>query len=96
MRYDPTHAQVYVNGGTDDYYQELRDWWPNWGRGADLALGEDQALGVGATCVQGHTYAGQPDDMCGGYNYELGCIPAPPGRSCTHWQDVKMEVWALI
>eukprot|EP01051_Picozoa_sp_SAG22_P006914 SAG22_NODE_468_length_10147_cov_77.238654_8_plen_407_part_00 len=95
VRFDPTNAVVYTDGRTDDYYQELRDWWPNWGRGADLALGQDQALGVGATCMQGHTYGGTPDQICGSYNYDSSCSPSP-GRSCKHWEEIIMEVWALI
>ena len=61
--------------------------WPLWGRGAwgiggDLSFGGSGALGQSyAQCYQGNTYAGEPNDACGGDH---------------NWGATEMEVWYRV
>ena len=64
-----------------------RSRWPSWGidYGHDLQFGSSGALGQGAQCDQGRTYAGVPNDACGGYS---GARP--------NWGATEMEVWYRV
>ena len=68
-------------GKNTDYQWRDPDYWPRWGSG-DLWFGSYGALGQGyAHCVQGHTYAGETNDACGGDG---------------NWGATEMEVWYRV
>jgi len=66
-RFDPT--------GADELYQFAYPGdWPYWGSGHDLHMGGGRALGTDGYCLQGTTYAGTPNQICGCNAYENnGC-----------------------
>jgi hypothetical protein len=44
--------------------------WPQWGNnGNDLRMGGHGALGVSGQCLQGRTYAGTDNQICGGNSW---------------------------
>ena len=54
--------------------------WPTWGDGGnDLQMGLSGPPGHNGDCNQGHTYAGRPNQICGGDN----------------WGETDLEVWRL-
>ena len=67
--------------GTDTYYQAVvPSYWSAWGGGDDLHMGQDGPPGTNGHCDQGSTYAGSPNQICGGeYN----------------WGETQLEVWRL-
>ena len=69
-------------GGDTNYQGRNPGAWPTWGHyGYDLAFGISGALGQGnAYCIQGTTYAGEPNDACGAGN----------------WGATEMEVWYRV
>ena len=74
---------AYRPTGDDTHYQHCDpSYWPIWGYG-ELEFGEYGALGQGgsATCDQGSTYAGEPNDACGGAG---------------NWGATEMEVWYRV
>ncbi len=72
QRFEPT--------GTDTAYQAVwADYWPKWGKYGDLTIGGSGAPGGWeGSCVQGNTYRGTPDEICGG---DL------------NWGATDVEVW---
>ena len=76
--------KLYLPTGMNAHYQRRSsDNWPTWGSGYDLTFGGYGALGQGdgAVCVQGYTYAGEPNDACGGHG---------------NWGATEMEVWYRV
>ena len=77
--------QRYLPTGANTYYQGIDpDYWPNWGGragiGGDLIICNNNTTpgGTGGQCSQGGTYAGSPNEICGGeYN----------------WGETQLEVW---
>ena len=74
---------AYRPTGHGTYYQDRRPGsWPSWGHYGDLQFGYSGALGQGdAFCDQGHTYAGEAIDACGGRG---------------NWGATEMEVWYRV
>ena len=75
---------AYRPTGDDTHYQyRYPGWWPRWGYPGDLEFGSNGALGQGtfAQCNQGHTYAGETNDACGGHG---------------NWGATEMEVWYRV
>ena len=75
---------AYRPTGKNTYYQYRNPgYWPDWGSGlADLTFGRCGALGqINAWCYQGTTYAGEPNDACGGNG---------------NWGATEMEVWYRV
>jgi hypothetical protein len=88
FRVGPMPAAVYqpqAGSHNDADYQFRRyDCWPEWGYhdGSDLNFGYcGGALGHLASCNQGHTYEGRPNEVCG---------------SRYGWGATDMEVWYRI
>ena len=76
VAYRPTGVGThYQHRGPED--------WPHWGYlPADLWFGGSGALGQRyASCNQGHTFAGEPNDACGGNG---------------NWGATEMEVWYRV
>ena len=72
----------YLPTGKDTQYQFVDpDYWPLWGQyGSDLNLGSSNGPPGGSVgcCQQGNTYAGSPNEICGGYH---------------NWGVTQLEVW---
>lgn len=70
----------------ENKYQSVGpNWWPQWGESGpygqyDLTLGRDGSVGNHGCCNQDHTYAGVPNQICGG---------------ATNWGQTELEVWRL-
>jgi hypothetical protein len=64
---------------------------------SDLAFRLYGALGADGYCDQGATYAGQPNEACGGYTSwvttERGLVPRPSPWSFGTPTNLEMEVW---
>ena len=74
-RFDPT--------GADESYQFAYPGdWPYWGSGHDLHMGGGRALGTDGYCLQGTTYAGTPNQICGCNAYENNGCWGPADWSC--------------
>eukprot|EP01046_Picozoa_sp_COSAG06_P002703 COSAG06_NODE_98_length_24155_cov_29.681784_10_plen_496_part_00 len=58
-RFDPIGAQ-------NQYQRPHPDYWPDWGSGGDLRMGQSGPPGTGAHCSQGDDYAGNHNEVCGG------------------------------
>ena len=73
QRFEPTGADTVYQGGT-------ADWWPAWGTGAALSIGETSGApgGSGGYCDQGYTYRGTNGEICGGTR---------------NWGATDVEVW---
>ena len=73
---------AYRPTGDDTQYQfRSPGFWPTWGY-FDLSFGADTALGQSYSDAQGaHTYAGEPNDACGGHS---------------NWGATEMEVWYRV
>ena len=72
-------------GGTGsaatEYQAVAPSYWPVWGYGFDLTMGDGGPPGGdGGYCGQGTTYAGSPNEACGGYGT---------------WGPTDVEVWFL-
>ena len=69
-------------GKNTNYQRRDPGRWPIWGSG-DLGFGVSGALGQGSSafCDQGSTYAGEPNDACGGGG---------------NWGATEMEVWYRV
>lgn len=77
---DPTK---YAPTGTDHDFQDAEPkHWPCWGTGDDLLIGKSGPPGQGAKCKQGHTYAGNESEACGG--------------GVGTWGHTDIEVWRMI
>ena len=76
---DPQRFLPKPGGDTD--YQYIRPyWWPRWGFHSDLSMGYTGPLGgTGGRCDRGSTYAGSPNEACGG----------------NHWGKTDFEAWRL-
>ena len=62
-----------------DYQYVDPSYWPQWGGRDDLRMGKNGPPGSGGYCNQGRTYAGSPNEACGGdYN---------------SWGLTEMETW---
>ena len=89
FRLGPGAGPVAYRPTGDDTNYQLRGpaVWPSWGYGheglSDLYFGINGALGQGVyeQCAQGHTYAGEPNDACGGAG---------------NWGATEMEVWYRV
>ena len=70
-------------GKNTNYQRRDPGRWPIWGsNSADLSFGLSGALGQSyAYCKQGHIYAGEPSDACGGDG---------------NWGATEMEVWYRV
>ena len=84
FRLGPGAGPVAYRPTGDDTHYQLRGpyYWPWWGY-YDLSFGSYGALGQGnfAQCDQGTTYAGEPNDACGGAG---------------NWGATEMEVWYRV
>eukprot|EP01046_Picozoa_sp_COSAG06_P006501 COSAG06_NODE_306_length_17801_cov_6.989210_12_plen_1895_part_00 len=96
-RYDTT-------GMDDDYQYVAFDWWPRWGYGSDtggatahgdLNMGGMDALGSTGRCNQGESYAGIPNQICGG-DAALGQSPYGRTLGGLSWGETHMEVWPVV
>ena len=71
----------YLTTGKNTGYQFVGpDYWPWWGINGvnDLGMGYNAPPGSNAQCTQGHTYAGSPNQICGGHQ---------------NWVATQLEVW---
>eukprot|EP01045_Picozoa_sp_COSAG04_P011133 COSAG04_NODE_709_length_10902_cov_2.887346_2_plen_127_part_00 len=76
QRFEPTGANTY-------YQFAAAVQWPQWGSRsdpayADLRIGGSGAPGEHGACLQGRTYRGTPNEICGGNN---------------NWGATDVEVW---
>jgi len=70
-------------GGHPTYQYVKAKGWPQWGYNYDLNMGDDGPPGAGSSrCDQGGTYAGSPNEVCGG-GYGT-------------WGKTDLEVWRLV
>ena len=77
----PGPPQRFEPAGTNtgNYQYANADYWPGWGGGPDLVLGNGGAPGgSGGYCDQGDTYRGTPGEICGGDG---------------NWGATDVEVW---
>ena len=88
FRLQPGEPQRFLPSGDGvDYHMAARAGadgvgWPQWGGGPDLTMGyNDSPGGWGGWCDQGDTYAGSPNEACGGQ---------PP-----NWGRTEVEAWFL-
>ena len=81
-----TGPVVYRSTGHNTHFQ-YRDpgFWPTWGDGYDLCFGDYGVLGHGfhTYCLQGQTYVGEPNDVCGAGVH-------------ADWGATEMEVWYRV
>ena len=81
----------YLPKGTIDIYQTATpDSWLDWGN-SDLSMGDKNGLGGSyAYCNQGNTYAGSPNEICGGESNwgatEGGVLRGPVQHLLERWQ----------
>ena len=69
FRLQPGEPQRFLPAGGAARFQDVGPkYWPTWGTGYDLSMGEGSfgGPGAGGYCNQGHTYAGSPNEACGG------------------------------
>ena len=83
FRLQPGEPERFLpKGGTGSdatNYQYINPtFWPVWGGGIDLSMGDGRAPGDGGYCTQGGTYAGSDNEACGGYG---------------NWGSTDLEVW---
>lgn len=82
FKLSPGEMTKYPTTGTNDDYQDAEPkHWPCWGTGDDLLIGRAGPPGQGAKCKQGHTYAGNESEACGG---GIGT-----------WGHTDVEVWRM-
>ena len=78
----PGETQRFVPTGTGNHVAEYQTVaphsWPIWGGDNDLRMGGNGPLGTGGRCNQGATYAGSPNEACGGNS---------------DWGLTEMETW---
>ena len=84
FRLQPGEPERFLpKGGTGDdatwYQLVVPVYWPIWGDGRDLTMGSNGP--PGGYCDQGSTYAGSPNEACGG---DYGT-----------WGPTDVEVWFL-
>jgi hypothetical protein len=64
FRLAPGSPQSFPTTGGNNYYQTTGPaYWPSFGYGADLAIGDNH----NGHCAQGSTYTGVENEMCGGH-----------------------------
>ena len=87
FRLQPGEPERFLpKGGTGDaatlYQWVTPSYWPSWGyAGDDLCMGYDGPPGgTNGQCTQGVTYAGSPNEACGGNG---------------NWGPTDVEVWFL-
>ena len=88
FRLQPGEPERFLpKGGTGDaatrYQLVWPSWWPTWGGGNgynDLGMGYEGPPGANGQCDQGTTYAGSPNEACGGNG---------------NWGPTDVEVWFL-
>eukprot|EP01052_Picozoa_sp_SAG31_P029471 SAG31_NODE_2932_length_4897_cov_9.890163_1_plen_1249_part_00 len=78
--------------GIHRYQQANPAYWPTWGQSGDLWIGRDGAPGAMGFCTQGGTYAGAPDQICGG-GYDIGGGGPCTGLGC--WGETRLVVWRI-
>jgi hypothetical protein len=76
-------------GANTGYQSASRYLWPSWGF-HDLYLGSTGAPGANGYCDQGATFAGSPNQVCGGGLDRPGKCK---GLGC--WGETQLEVWRL-
>ncbi len=77
----PGPPQRFEPRGTDTHYQNVdAGWWPQWGWGDDLLIGQTSGAPGGShgDCDQGRIYRGTPGEICGGAG---------------NWGATDVEVW---
>eukprot|EP01046_Picozoa_sp_COSAG06_P040517 COSAG06_NODE_4913_length_3867_cov_7.033439_3_plen_170_part_00 len=87
-RLSPGDPERYEPTGDDTWYQRAAPtFWPTFGYGTDLSIGENNGYGNGygngppgtnSQCFQGVTYRGSTNEACGGAN---------------NWGHTDLEVW---
>ena len=97
FRLQPGEPERFLpKGGTGsaatEYQAVAPSYWPVWGYGFDLTMGDGGPPGGdGGYCGQGTTYVGSPNEACGG---GMGTSGGPcTGLGC--WGPTDMEVWFL-
>eukprot|EP01044_Picomonas_judraskeda_P014454 COSAG03_NODE_2296_length_2907_cov_2.655271_3_plen_278_part_00 len=71
------------NGANTAFQFVVPTEWPKWGDGGyDLYMGCYDALGATSSCWEGSTYAGAPNQVCG-------------GNGNWDWGETNMEVWYM-
>jgi hypothetical protein len=87
FRLQPGEPQFFLPTGTGSYrtrYQYVGPgYWPMWGGGGfkgdlNMGLNYNDPLGEYGRCYQGNTYAGSPNEICGGEG---------------NWGATQLEVW---
>ena len=63
--------------------------WPSWGY-HDLNMGSTGPPGASGYCDQGATYAGRPNQICGG-----GWVGPGKCEGLGCWGETQLEVWRL-
>ena len=77
-----------TNGADTQYQASMPDYWPTWGSepNHDLKMGQSGLLPAGGPlgedglCQQGNTYAGSPNQVCGGRG---------------NWGETRLQVWRV-
>jgi hypothetical protein len=77
-----TPTKYAPTGANNDYQDAEPNHWPCWGTGDDLLIGRSGPPGQGAKCKQGHTYAGNESEACGG--------------GVGTWGLTDVEVWRMV
>ena len=92
FRLGPGEPERFAPTGTDTGYQSVsRYLWPSWGY-RDLYMGSTGPPGANGFCDQGATYAGRPNQVCGGGWAGAGKSKCE-GLGC--WGETELEVWRL-
>eukprot|EP01046_Picozoa_sp_COSAG06_P013988 COSAG06_NODE_855_length_11931_cov_20.218813_12_plen_196_part_00 len=81
-RLSPGEPERYetIPGGSTLYQQAGPTYWPTFGGGADLRIGNDGPPGTQGYCDQGYTYHGSTNAACGGHD---------------NWGHTDLEVWFI-
>ena len=85
----PTYQYVYSTTSTLPAGYTTPDYWPIFGGGNDLTIGDNGQLGAIGRCDQGDTYRGSPNAACGG-GWDAAHSKCE-GLGC--WGHTDLEVW---